>query len=129
MRNEHGDPVRIEADWNGIEVAIVTEDHPDFWQKDITKHEAMGIYRIHSDWFLIFRGGSPTRRELMEAAGHNSSKIDTAVPQPWLDRNRGLVDKYGGWACWSYEDDSIMGYPIFASELWAKVFARASQYI
>ena len=129
MKNEHGDPVWIKADFNGVDVAIGTSDHPNFWQKDVSKHGQMGIYQLHTDWFLIFTNGSPTRRDLMQAAGHNDSKIDTAVPQLWLDSNREIVDNYGGWACWSYEDHSIMGYPIFCNELWAKIFAKASMYI
>jgi hypothetical protein len=65
---------------------------------------------------VIIWPSTNTTDSILKFAGHDVTKIDYAVPQPWWDEYRA---KYGKppMACWSYETGSIFGNPLFFSDV------------
>jgi len=55
-------------------------------------------------------------RTWLEIGGHDPSKIDFAVPQPWFERYYDL-HKEKPRACWTYEKDQWEGQPLFLEQV------------
>jgi hypothetical protein len=106
----------LDTDLNGVEFTLIKEDEPNF---DLY----LGLIPLANGWYFGFKSGYDLYK-LITAAGHDGSKIDTAVPQSYFNKWCG-VDALGR-AVWSYEDESLLGFPIFHEELWLRVKAMLS---
>lgn len=92
---------------NGVDVCLVT----------ISELEARGI-ELPEETMPIAEGlviiGRVTLKNLIQIAGHNTSKIDYAVPEDWARRNGKDPARY----VWSYETPgSIFGEPLSIRKL------------
>ena len=104
----------VKTSLNDIDITLVNHNDPDY-------DKYYELYHFEGDWSFRFDKGWSLMR-FMQAAGVDIGKIDYAVPQEWHDKYRNTL----GQAVWSYEDNSLMGFPIFYDEAWLRIKAQLS---
>ena len=80
------------------------------------------IRQLQGDLCYSPMSGTITNGAVFQAAGVNMNKIDFSTPQDWFNEWNELIQARGG-AVWSYEDDSLAGFPIFQDEAWCRIEA------
>ena len=106
---------------NGVDITVIHEDHTDvdlYTEKIVLGN---GFYfRFAKGWDL---------KTLIQAAGHDPSKCDYAVPQSWFDRWGGQTGALGQ-AVWSYEgENNLMGHPITYEQMWLEIKSQLSLWV
>jgi len=94
-----------------------------YHEQDVTigQVKEIPLHPISETPFYYHReGGYEFWKKLMLSTGHNPDKIDTAVPQDWWND---WHKKYGSppKACWTYEEMSIFGAPLFYGDVYAEL--------
>ncbi|HAE42802.1 MAG TPA: hypothetical protein DCG34_07770 [Clostridiales bacterium] len=122
MHKEH-------IDINGISLSIIDTE---FFRKheQIIKKCQYLVEPLGNDKHLLLT--NLTTKKLLQAAGHDLSKIDFAVPQHWLDQDD-IHHRYyqqNDQAVWSYENNQ-WGEPVWSSEAWKEMLinVRAHPYV
>lgn len=117
---------RESIDVNGVSFTIVDKEFAEKHNNIITR--CMESIPLPDDQLLIH---TPlTMKQLFQAAGHDLTSIDFAVPQGWLDlpENKERYYDKNDPAVWSYETEGstncINGHPVFASEAKEKMMAN-----
>lgn len=67
----------------------------------------------NSNWWIRLPDNN---YDFLQAAGHNIDQIDLAVPQQWFEKYKKVHGEYPK-ACWTYEDNSIFGNPLFYKDV------------
>ncbi|HAE42797.1 MAG TPA: hypothetical protein DCG34_07745 [Clostridiales bacterium] len=119
MHKEH-------IDINGISLSIIDTE---FFRKheQIIKNCQYLVEPLGKDKHLLLT--NLTTKKLLQAAGHNLSKIDFAVPQHWLDQ----ADIHARYyqqkdpAVWSYENN-MWGEPVWSSEAWKEMLSNVRSH-
>lgn len=63
--------------------------------------------------------GDHVAQQIMTAAGHDWGKIDTALPDDWVEDYERKHNGARPWACWSYEKDGDWaGSPLFMEDVY-----------
>jgi hypothetical protein len=99
---------------NGIAFELLSDDELREYEPD----KVIDLPALHLSVVL----DGKDREQLYRAAGYNVTKIDFAVPIAW--RRQPLVAsriEFGDCPAWSYETDTLMGSPIWDSEMYQRL--------
>lgn len=105
------------VDVNGVSFDLLTSDEVDEYELD----EVLDLPPIHR--FAVLDGKD--RDVLYRAAGYDVNKIDFAVPVEWQVQPDVMSRiGFGDRPVWSYETDTLMGSPVWDSEMYERLTAR-----
>lgn len=107
----------LSIDINGVCFELLTSDEVEEYEPD----ETLDLPVIRR--FAVLDGKN--RDVLYHVAGYDVNKIDFAVPLEWQNRAEPLSRiAFGDRPVWSYETDTMMGSPVWDSEMYGRLAER-----
>lgn len=99
---------------NGVSFEVLTLDEMQKYEPD----EVLDLPAIHR--FAVLDGKD--RDVLYRAAGYDVNKIDFAVPVEWQTQPS-IMSRitFGDRPAWSYKGDTLMGSPVWDSEMYQRL--------
>lgn len=112
---------------NGISLSIIDTEFLRKHEKIITKCQYC-IEALGDNKYLLLT--NLTTKKLLQAAGHDLTKIDFAVPHDWLNQPDIHYRFYqqNDPAVWSYENN-IWGTPVWSSDAWKKMISNVKDIL
>jgi hypothetical protein len=107
----------LSIDINGVCFELLTSDEVEEYEPD----ETLDLPAIRR--FAVLDGKD--RDVLYRAAGYDVNKIDFAVPVEWQVQPDVMSRiAFGDRPVWSYETDTMMGSPVWDSEMYGRLAER-----
>jgi hypothetical protein len=102
---------------NGVSFDLLTDYEVD----EYTPETTLDLPALNR--FAVLDGKN--RDVLYRAAGYDTNKIDFAVPVEWRNQPE-VADQitFGDLPAWSYEVDTLMGAPVWDSEMYGRLVER-----
>jgi len=104
----------ISVEVTGVLFELLTSDEVNEYEPD----ETLDLQALNL--FAVLDGKN--RDVLYRAAGYNVNKIDFAVPVEWqVQPDVTARIEFGDRPAWSYETDTMMGAPVWDSEMYRRL--------